>query len=214
MIPKLHYISQGSTPKEHLDNIQKACTSGIELVQLSLECTSQKKLLNYALQARDITAHFQTRLVIADHYKIAKAVKADGVHFTCVAIYPTNIKAALHSWQLISGTANSIQDFEKLLDKQVSYIYVGPYKASTSRSAITPTPMGLKGYSSITAELKTGTPIIAHGGITTQDVSSILQTGLSGVAVSDAITSDFNTIKIFHELLKSSATAEQRYSMP
>ena len=36
MIPKLHYISQGNTPKEHLDNIQKACTSGIELVQLSL----------------------------------------------------------------------------------------------------------------------------------------------------------------------------------
>lgn len=212
MIPKLHYISQGNTPKQHLENIQKACTSGIELVQLSLECTSQKKLLNYALQARDITAHFQTRLVIADHYKIAKAVKADGVHFTCVAIYPTNIKAALYSWQLISGTANSMQDCEKLLDKQVSYIYVGPYK--TSNTPTTLPPMGLKGYSSITAELKTGTPIIAHGGITPQDVSSILQTGLSGIAVSDAITSDFNTIKIFHELLKSSATAEQRYSMP
>ena len=77
MIPKLHYISQGNTPKEHLDNIQKACTSGIELVQLSLDITSQKKLLNCAWQARDITAHFQTRLIITDHCKIAKAVKAD-----------------------------------------------------------------------------------------------------------------------------------------
>lgn len=74
--------------------------------------------------------------------------------------------------------------------------------------------MGLKGYSGITALLKTGTPILGFGGITTQDVTAILQTGLSGVAVSDAITSDFNAIKTFHELLKSSATAEQRYSMP
>ena len=36
-IPKLHYISQGSSPKEHLENIQKACNAGAELVQLNLK---------------------------------------------------------------------------------------------------------------------------------------------------------------------------------
>jgi len=43
MIPKLHYISQGSSPKEHLDNIQKACSAGAELVQLRLKNVSEKK---------------------------------------------------------------------------------------------------------------------------------------------------------------------------
>lgn len=212
MIPKLHYISQGNTPKEHLDNIQKACTSGIELVQLSLNITSQKKLLNCAWQARDITAHFQTRLIITDHCKIAKAVKADGVHFSSLGSFPTNVKTDLYSWQLIAGSANTLQDCEKLLDKQVSYIYLGPFKTSAKDTTLP--LLGLKGYSGITALLKTGTPILGFGGINTQDVTAILQTGLSGVAVSDAITSDFNAIKTFHELLKSSATAEQRYSMP
>ena len=42
MIPKLHYISQGNSPKEHLENIQKACTSGAELVQLRLKNVSEK----------------------------------------------------------------------------------------------------------------------------------------------------------------------------
>jgi len=37
IISKLHYISQGTTVKEHLENIQKACTSGAELVQLRLK---------------------------------------------------------------------------------------------------------------------------------------------------------------------------------
>ena len=37
MIPKLHYISQGNSAKEHLDHIQKACTAGAELVQLGLK---------------------------------------------------------------------------------------------------------------------------------------------------------------------------------
>ena len=80
IIPKLHYISQGSTPTAHLENIQKACTAGAELVQLRLKGVSEKKFLKAAHEAREITAHFQTRLVINDHYKIAKEVKADGVH--------------------------------------------------------------------------------------------------------------------------------------
>lgn len=43
IIPKLHYISQGNSPKEHLENIQKACSSGAELVQLRLKISSEKK---------------------------------------------------------------------------------------------------------------------------------------------------------------------------
>jgi len=79
-IPKLHYISEGNTPEEHLENIQNACTSGVELVQLCLKQTSEKTILKIAKAARDITAHFQTRLIINTHYKVAKTVKADGVH--------------------------------------------------------------------------------------------------------------------------------------
>ena len=75
MIPKLHYISQGNTLKEHLDNIQKACSSGSELVQLRLKNISEKKCLKLATEAREITSHFQTRLIINDYYKIAKAIK-------------------------------------------------------------------------------------------------------------------------------------------
>ena len=212
MIPKLHYISQGNTPREHLENIQKACTSGIELVQLCLDITSEKKLLNCAQEAREITSHFQTRLFIKDHSKIAKAVKADGIHITKADSCPTKTSTNLYSWQLIGGTANTIQDCEKLLDKQVNYMYLGPFKATTK--GVNLPILGLNGFTAITDILKTGTPIMGHGGIITQDVKAILETGLSGIAVSDAITSDFNTIKIFHELLKSSSTAEQRYSMP
>ena len=80
MIPKLHYISQGNSPKEHLENIQKACSSGAELVQLRLNSVSEKKYLKIANEAREITSHFQTRLILNNHYKIAKEVKADGVH--------------------------------------------------------------------------------------------------------------------------------------
>ena len=92
IIPKLHYISQGNSPKEHLENIQKACTSGSELVQLRLKNISEKKCLKLAKEAREITAHFQTRLIINDYYKIAKEVKADGAHLGKTDCCPTEEK--------------------------------------------------------------------------------------------------------------------------
>ena len=45
MISKLHYISQGTTPEEHLENIQKACASGAELVQLRLKNVDEATVL-------------------------------------------------------------------------------------------------------------------------------------------------------------------------
>ena len=211
MIPKLHYISQGPSPKEHLENIQKACNAGAELVQLRLKGVSEKKLLKFAHEAREITSHFQTRLIINDHYKIAKEVKADGVHLGKTDYTPTVARKYLYTWQIIGGTANTMQDCEALLDKQVNYISLGPFRKTTTKTDLPPV-LGLAGYTAITDILKTGTPIIGVGGITTEDVMAILETGISGIAVSGAITRDFNSIKLFNELLKASSTEEQRYT--
>jgi thiamine-phosphate pyrophosphorylase len=60
--------------------------------------------------------------------------------------------------------------------------------------------------------LKTETPIIGVGGITTEDVTDILETGISGIAVSLAITQNFDSIKIFNQLLNASSTEERRHT--
>jgi len=211
VIPKLHYISQGDSPKEHLENIQKACTSGAELVQLRLKNISEKKLLKFASEAREITAHFQTRLMINDHHKIAKEIKADGIHLGKTDVCPTLARKYLYTWQLIGGTANTLQDCEELITKDVDYISLSPYRLSTNKENSSPA-LGLMGYTAITDVLETETPIIGFGGIKTEDVKAILETGVSGIAVSEEITRDFNTIRIYNQLLKASSTEEQRYT--
>jgi len=211
MIPKLHYISQGSSPKEHLENIQKACSSGSELVQLRLKNVSEKKCLKIAKKAREITSHFQTRLIINDYYKIAKAIKADGVHLGKTDFCPTIAREHLYTWQIIGGTANTLHDCETLISKEVDYISLGPFRFTTTKDNLQPV-LGLNGYTAIIEALKTKTPIIGVGGITTKDVKDILETGISGIAVSGEITRDFNSIRIFSQLLKASSTEEQRHT--
>jgi len=210
IINKLHYISQGESPQQHLDNIQKACTSGAELVQLRLKDLSEKKILKIAQKAREITSHFQTRLVINDYYKIAKEVKADGVHLGKEDTCPVEARKVLASWQIIGGTANTLQDCESLIKKEVDYIGLGPFRFTATKKNLSPV-LGLKGYLTIIEELKTATPIIAIGGIKTEDVKAILETGISGIAISGEITQDFNKISEFHKLLNTGSSLEQKY---
>ncbi|MFN0729369.1 thiamine phosphate synthase [Polaribacter gochangensis] len=210
-IPKLHYISQGSSSKEQLENIQKACTSGAEMVLLDLQNVSDKKLLEVATAAREITAHFQTRLLLKGNYKIAKTVKADGVHLENTDVCPTVVRKHVFTWQLIGATANTLQDCETLLEKEVDYIRLSPFRQTETKDD-TITVLGVNGYTLITEALQTETPIIGFGGITTADVTDILATGVSGIAVADAITQNFDSIKVFNQLLKASATEEQRHA--
>tara|TARA_R110000765_G_scaffold197846_1_gene303591 strand:+ start:1004 stop:1648 length:645 start_codon:yes stop_codon:yes gene_type:complete len=211
MIPKLHYITQGSSPKEHLENIQKACTSGMELVQLRLKNISDKKILKLAQEAREITSHFQTRLIINDHYKIAKEVKADGVHLGKTDACPTIARKHLYTWQMIGGTANTLQDCKTLIGKEVDYISLGPFRDTTTKNNLSPV-LGVNGYTAIIEALHTDTPIIGVGGITIADVTAIVETGISGLAVSGEITHNFDTIRTFNQLLNASSTKEQRHT--
>lgn len=211
IIPKLHYLSQGNSPQEHLNNIQKACTAGIELVQLDLKGVSEKRISKIAHEAREITAHYQTRLLIADNSKLAIAIKADGVHWTPLGSASTAIRKQLYSWQILGGTANTLQHCEDLIAKEVDYIRLGPFRpGATPDNNVT--PLSLDGYLAITDVLKTKTPILAFGGIYTTDVDTLLTSGVSGIAVSNAISQNFDSIRTFHQLLNASSTAEQRHT--
>ncbi|TXK76423.1 thiamine phosphate synthase [Mesonia sp. K4-1] len=208
MIPKLHYIAQGSSPKDYLDNIQNACTSGIELIQLGIPKLVDKKFLKLAQEARETTSHFQTRLIIEDRYKIAKEIKADGVLMNNPNSYPT-LRKHLHTWQMMAGKANTLQDCEFLLSKEVDYIVLGPFKTTTKEDNTT---LGVNGFTAITDVLNTETPMIGTGNILIEDVKDILAAGISGIAVAEEITEDFHCIRTYNQLLNASVTEEQRHS--
>ncbi|WP_298325100.1 thiamine phosphate synthase [uncultured Dokdonia sp.] len=211
MIPKLHYISQGNTPEAHLDNLQNACIHGATLVQLRLKNVPLDQVLNIAKEARKITTHFNTKLIINDHYKIAKEVKADGVHLGKTDSCPTVAREHLYSWQIIGGTANTLEDCQVLTEKGVDYIGLGPLRFTTTKKNLSPV-LGFNGYHLITDVLKSKTPIIAIGGITIDDLTDLIKTGIHGIAVSGEITNDFTKIDALQQSLGASLIEEQRHT--
>ena len=211
MISKLHHITQGDTGKSHQELTELACKGGIDWVQLRVKDTPYEEWKRIAQETREICDKYNVKLIINDNAKLALEVKADGVHLGKTDVCPTLARKHLYTWQMIGGTANTLQDCEALLDKQIDYISLGPLRATTTKANISPI-LGLKGYYAITDVLKTPIPIIAVGGITTDDVADLLEAGISGLAVSEVITHNFDSIKTFNQLLKASVTAEQRYT--
>ncbi len=213
MISKLNYISQGNTTEEHLQHIQNACTAGAEWVQLRLKNVSETVVLQTAEKAREITSHFQTRLIINDHYKIAKEVKADGVHLGKTDTCPLVAREYLGKLYTIGGTANTLEDCRDLINKKVDYIGLGPFRFTKTKENLSPV-LGTVGYKIILEELQSDIPVIAIGGITLEDVSELITTGIQGVAVSGEITKNFNSISKFHQKLQSGSAQEQVYKLP
>lgn len=208
IVPKLQYISQGATTQDHLENIQKACSAGVELVQLRLKNVSEEAFLAAAKEARTITAHFQTRLIINDNYKIAKEVNADGVHLGQTDSDPAEARAYLGNFYMIGGTANTLEECQKLIEKGVNYIGLGPFKFTTTKQNLGPV-LGLEGYQAILDELKTETPIFAIGGITLDDVTDLMRTGIYGIATSTMLTTNFNNVSKLHTFLKGNDFMEE-----
>ncbi|SEB79936.1 thiamine-phosphate diphosphorylase [Tenacibaculum sp. MAR_2009_124] len=210
MISKLQYITQGNTPEGHIENLQKACSYGAEWIQLRLKNVDEQTILEIAKEARAITNHFQTRLIINDYYQIAKEVTADGVHLGKKDTCPLVAKKYLGKMYTVGGTANTLEDCKELVKKGVNYIGLGPFRFTETKKDLSPV-LGIQGYQLIVEELAKEIPIVAIGGVTLKDVSLLLKTGIHGVAVSSEITQSFSTIPAFHTLLKGGSTMEKVY---
>lgn len=209
MIPKLHYIANATTASELLENVQKACSSGIELVQLNMQQLPKKDQLSLAQEVHKITSHFQTRLIIMADYELAKTLKADGVYLDKKDACPSLVRKQLHSWQSIGAAAHTLEDCEQLIGKDVDYITLSPFKETKNTNTIA---LGLNGYSLIIESLNTKIPVLAYGGISEGDVTALLEAGVSGLSIDDVITANPNSIRTFHQLLNASSTQEMRHS--
>lgn len=185
---KLYYISQGVTPKEHLQNIQKVCEAGCKLVQLRLKESSEDTYISIAKKAKNICEKYNAKLIINDNIKVAQTIKADGIHLGKNDLSPIIARKTLVNKSIIGGTANTLEDCIELINQGVNYIGLGPFKFTNTKKNLSPI-IGLNGYEKIIKSIKnTNIPVYAIGGITSADFESLYKTGVFGIAISGLIS--------------------------
>jgi thiamine-phosphate pyrophosphorylase len=188
-ISHLHYITQDVINRSHTDLAEQAAQAGIDWVQLRVKNASYNDLLNIALKTELICRKYHAKLIINDSVQVAKAVKADGVHLGKTDMSPREARQILGVNAIIGGTANTFEDIKILVAEGVDYIGLGPYRFTATKENLSPI-LGLEGYETIIkkcSENGIAIPIIAIGGIKVEDVKTLMEKGLYGIAVSSAI---------------------------
>ncbi len=180
---RLLYISQETPGASHADNILAACEAGCRWVQLRIKSGDPSAA---AIAAMEICRTYGATLSINDHPALAKSVGAHGVHVGLNDMPVAEARAIVGQDILVGGTANTPEDALTHAAAGADYIGYGPFRFTATKEKLSPV-LGIAGYRQLIAA-QPGIPVIAIGGIVTEDIPELLEAGVYGIAVSGLIT--------------------------
>ena len=185
----IQFISHFNDKYSYLDSIRLALDGGCKWVQLRMKDASEEEFLRNAHQARKLCDRYQATFIIDDHVELVRECGADGVHLGKNDMPIADARRLLGDDFIIGGTANTFDDVLSHYRSSANYIGCGPFRFTTTKKGLSPI-LGLEGYQDIVAKMKSQSidiPIVAIGGITIDDIPSIMQTGVNGIALSGTV---------------------------
>lgn len=185
----LLFITHQTEKYSYLDSVDIALEGGCRRIQLRMKDEQVSEVRKTGRQALDLCYKYRAELYIDDHVDICKDIAATGVHLGKLDMPPLDARKILGSDFIIGGTANTYEDIYRLNNEEINYIGLGPFRFTTTKKNLSPI-LGLSGYKDIMQkcrENRINLPVIAIGGITTNDIPELMATGVSGIALSSSI---------------------------
>lgn len=192
----LQFISHYTEQYSYLDSISMALEGGCKCVQLRMKDADYETLYATAIEAQKMCQKAGATIIIDDNVELAKEIHADGVHLGKNDMPINEARRILGREFIIGGTANTIEDIRSHYNNGADYIGCGPFRFTTTKEKLSPV-LGLEGYEKIISHMKEekiDLPIVAIGGITADDIPSIMATGVTGVALSGTVLRAENPI--------------------
>ena len=196
-----HYTDQYT----YLDSVRIALEGGCRWIQLRMKDTPTEDILPIAKETLTLCRQYEATFIIDDHVELAKQIKADGVHLGKLDMPITEARSILGKNFIIGGTANTLEDIRMHYEAGADYIGCGPYRFTTTKKNLSPV-LGLEGYRHITLQMKEAgihLPIVAIGGITQKDIPSLMETGITGIALSGSILQAEHPIEEMKEIINT-----------
>ncbi len=185
----LQFITNTSSKFSLLEEVKLVLDGGCKWIQLRLKDISYDKAREIARELKPICSAHEAILIIDDMVEIAKELELDGVHLGKNDMPPMEARKILGEEYIIGVTANTFDDIKHYSTMDIDYIGLGPFRFTSTKDNLSPI-LGIEGYESIMMNcMKEGIkiPTVAIGGIEYDDIQSLMNTGINGVAVSGSI---------------------------
>lgn len=202
---RLQYISHYTDKISYLEGIKLALEGGCQWIQLRMKGATDDEVRPIAHRVKELCEAAHAKFILDDRVKLVKEVGADGVHLGKNDMPIAEARKILGDNFIIGGTANTFEDVKAHAEAGADYIGCGPFRFTTTKEKLSPV-LGLEGYRHIVEQMKAANihlPVVAIGGITIDDIPDIMQTGVTGIALSGSILRAINPARETQEILKA-----------
>lgn len=160
--------------------VAAAVAERVSLIQLREKKLSARTLFQLTTQTAALTRGSATLLLVNDRPDIALAARAGGVHLTTRSLPINVVRRAFGDELLIGVSTHTLDEARAARDGGADFAVFGPVFETPSKQAYGP-PLGLEKLMEAASALRPF-PLIALGGVTRENASTVLQAGASGVA--------------------------------
>ena len=162
-----------------LEKVETACRSGVTIIQLREKNLTTNQYYQLAKQVKEITDAYQIPLIIDDRLDVCLAVDAAGLHIGDDELPVSVARKVLGPEKILGVTAKTIKRALEAEEGGADYLGTG---------AIFPTTTKENAPITLISTLKTicqrvTIPVVAIGGLTSENIDQLAATGIAGVAV-------------------------------
>ena len=162
-----------------LKKVETACRSGVTIIQLREKNLTTNQYYQLAKQVKEITDAYQVPLIIDDRLDICLAVDAAGLHIGDDELPVSVARKVLGPEKILGVTAKTVKRALEAETWGADYLGTG---------AIFPTTTKENAPITLISTLKTicqtvAIPVVAIGGLTSENIDQLIGTGIAGVAV-------------------------------
>ena len=162
-----------------LKKVETACRSGVTIIQLREKNLTTNQYYHLAKQVKEITDAYQVPLIIDDRLDVCLAVDAAGLHIGDDELPVSVARQVLGPEKILGVTAKTVKRALEAEEGGADYLGTG---------AIFPTTTKENAPITLISTLKTicqtvAIPVVAIGGLTSENIDQLIGTGIAGVAV-------------------------------
>ena len=162
-----------------LEKVETACRSGVTIIQLREKNLTTNQYYQLAKQVKKITDAYQVPLIIDDRLDVCLAVDAAGLHIGDDELPVSVARQVLGPEKILGVTAKTVKRALEAEEGGADYLGTG---------AIFPTTTKENAPITLISTLKTicqrvAIPVVAIGGLTSENIDQLIGTGIAGVAV-------------------------------
>ena len=162
-----------------LEKVETACRTGVTIIQLREKNLTTNQYYQLAKQVKEITDAYQVPLIIDDRLDVCLAVDAAGLHIGDDELPVSVARKVLGPEKILGVTAKTVKRALEAETWGADYLGTG---------AIFPTTTKENAPITLISTLKTicqtvAIPVVAIGGLTSENIDQLIGTGIAGVAV-------------------------------